>query len=58
MAFATFNEVETPSGANIFMRTINKLPKPNTARPATPIPITEPPPNETDNAFAKLVRAA
>ena len=35
----------------------NKL-KPNTAKPATPNPITVPPPNDTFKAFGKLVRAA
>ena len=32
--------------------------KPNTAKPATPNPITVPPPKETFNACGKLVRAA
>ena len=32
--------------------------KPRTARPATPNPITVPPPKETFNACGKLVRAA
>src|SRR5204863_9997529 len=58
IAFATFNEVDSTPGAHIFIRTINKPPNPRTARPATPRPITEPPEKETDNAFAKLVRAA
>ena len=31
---------------------------PKTARPATPKPITVPPPNETFNAFGKLDLAA
>ena len=33
-------------------------PKPSTAKPATPIPITEPPVKETFNAFDKDVFAA
>ena len=37
---------------------MNKLPNPKTAKPATPIPITLPPVNETDNALLKLVLAA
>ena len=32
--------------------------KPKTAKPATPSPITVPPPKETFNAFGKLVFAA
>ena len=32
--------------------------KPKTAKPATPRPITVPPPKETFNAFGKLVFAA
>ncbi|CAI8362433.1 MAG: Uncharacterised protein [Flavobacterium sp. SCGC AAA160-P02] len=32
--------------------------KPNTAKPATPNPITVPPPKEIFNAFGKLVLAA
>jgi hypothetical protein len=46
------------SGSKNFIRTINTPPNPNTARPATPSPITEPPEKETDNAFEKLERAA
>ena len=37
---------------------MNKEPKPKTASPATPIPITLPAVNDTFKAFAKLVRAA
>ena len=37
---------------------INSEPKPITAKPATPRPITVPPVKDTFNAFAKLVRAA
>ena len=33
-------------------------PKPKTAKPATPIPITEPPVKDTFKAFANEVRAA
>ena len=32
--------------------------RPNTASPATPSPITVPPPNDIFNAFGKLVLAA
>src|SRR5690348_12042802 len=37
---------------------MNNPPKPNIARPATPIPITEPPAKETLRALARLVLAA
>ena len=40
------------------LKIMNKLPKPNTAKPATPKPITAPPVKDTCNAFDKLVRAA
>ena len=45
-------------GAKIIFKIMNNPPKPNTAKPATPIPITLPPVKETDNALLKLVRAA
>ena len=35
-----------------------KPPRPSTAKPATPIPITEPPVKETESALLRLVRAA
>ena len=37
---------------------MKKLVKPRTAKPATPNPITVPPPKETFSACGKLVRAA
>src|SRR5687768_998862 len=37
---------------------MNNPPNPNTAIPATPIPITDPPVKETFSALARLVRAA
>ncbi len=37
---------------------MNKPPNPNTASPATPSPITEPPPNDTASALLRLVLAA
>ena len=37
---------------------MKKQVSPKTAKPATPRPITVPPPRETFNAFGKLVRAA
>ena len=37
---------------------IKKAVKPSTAKPATPNPITVPPPNATLSAFGKLVLAA
>src|SRR5690348_2236090 len=37
---------------------MNKPPKPNTARPVTPSPITLPPVKETFRALDKLLRAA
>ncbi len=43
-----------PVGTKYILRTINNPPNPNTARPATPSPITEPPVKETDNAFSNL----
>ena len=46
------------SGAKTIFKIINKPPNPSTAKPATPIPITEPPVNETDSALLKLVLAA
>ena len=44
--------------AKIILRIMNRPPRPNTAKPATPIPITLPPVKETDRALLKLVRAA
>ena len=37
---------------------MNSEPRPSTAKPATPIPITEPPENDTFNAVLRLVLAA
>ena len=37
---------------------MKKAVSPNTASPATPSPITVPPPKDTFKAFGKLVRAA
>ena len=39
-------------------KTMYKVPRPNTAKPATPNPITVPPVKETAKAFFKEVRAA
>ena len=39
-------------------KNINNKVSPSTARPATPRPITVPPPNETASALGKLVLAA
>ena len=50
--------IDAPSGTKYIFRIINKPPSPNTARPATPRPITEPPVNDTLNALLRLVRAA
>ena len=49
--------VKTP-GANTCNKIMNKPPNPNTANPATPSPITEPPPNDTASALLRLVLAA
>ena len=46
------------SGAKICFKIIKREPKPNTAKPATPIPITEPPVKDTFKACFKLVLAA
>ncbi len=43
---------------NILAKAIKKRLKPRTANPATPSPITVPPPKDTFNAFGKLVLAA
>ena len=51
-------ELATASGAKICLITKYNEPKPKTAKPATPIPITEPPVKETFNAFARDVFAA
>ena len=40
------------------VKTMYNVPRPKTANPATPRPMTAPPVNETDKAFAKEVRAA
>ena len=45
-------------GAKICLMIMYRPPKPKTAKPATPIPITEPPVKETLRAFAKEVFAA
>jgi hypothetical protein len=37
---------------------MKRPPSPSTASPATPIPITEPPANDTSSALDRLVRAA
>jgi hypothetical protein len=37
---------------------MNSEPSPSTASPATPIPITDPPANDTSSALERLVRAA
>ena len=52
------SELIEASGAKTCFNTIYKPPNPNTARPATPTPITEPPVKDTFNALLKLVRAA
>ena len=46
------------SGAKIIFKIINRAPKPSTAKPATPMPITLPPVKDTFKAFDKLVLAA
>ena len=43
---------------NIWKNTMKKVVKPKTANPATPSPITVPPPKDTFNASGKEVRAA
>ena len=48
----------SPSGEKKCFKMINKPPKPNTASPDTPSPITAPPVNETFKALLKLVFAA
>ena len=64
IASFTLSPLATPvvaqktSGANTFNKTMNRPPKPSTARPATPSPITEPPPKDTASALLRLVRAA
>jgi hypothetical protein len=50
MALSISWESTLASGAKICLIIKNKEPKPKTARPATPIPITEPPVNETLSA--------
>ena len=50
-------EVQAPFIKN-WKKMIKKAVKPNTAKPATPNPITVPPPKDTFNACGKLVRAA
>ena len=46
------------SGAKTIFKMINNPPRPSTAKPATPMPITLPPVKDTDRALLKLVRAA
>ena len=50
MALSISWESTLASGAKICLIIKNKEPKPKTARPATPIPITEPPVKETLSA--------
>ena len=50
-------EVQTPF-IKKWKKNIKKVVSPKTAKPATPNPITVPPPKETFRAFGKLVRAA
>ena len=50
-------EVQLPP-MNQVNRRMNKILNPNTAKPATPSPITVPPVNDTFNACGKLVLAA
>ena len=58
MVFTISSELAAEPGAKICLSIMNKLPKPNTAKPATPNPITDPPVKETANALCKLVLAA
>ena len=48
---------QTPPIKN-WKKTIKNVVNPKTAKPATPKPITVPPPKATFNACGKLVRAA
>ena len=58
MVFTISSDVAAAPGANICCKTMYKPPSPNTAKPATPNPITAPPVKETFNAFERLVLAA
>ena len=58
MVLIISSELTAESGAKTCFKMIYKPPKPNTARPETPIPMTAPPVKETFNALLRLVRAA
>ena len=50
--------VQTPPGIKYLNNKMKNPVNPKTAKPATPRPITVPPPKDTFKACGKLVRAA
>ena len=54
----SIERLDSPNTTSSTTYTLRLAAEGNTAKPATPNPMTVPPPNETFNAFGKLVLAA